>query len=312
MVNWDAIEQLPDQYEVVISAVEFDVKKDFPDIGNGNYMPSPALHYKIAEAKGISGGEKSLIEPIYEDVNISEMNREDTPNFQKMVVGYRCTKYSTVMEEDGTERRSSACTIDYNVWNRMLELWAKEEMYTEGYTKQGKYPPKYDTKWKRKAAFQAEVKFAMQKAETKAHEKTIRELAGLKSDYRAEDLKSGRFIFAKVRRSREILQAETAARLTAMSKGIEAPQQLLFGEPEPIPEPEPEAISVKERLISALEQYKTGGSVKDIETTNKMLAWLKSEAHPEEKTTFWKKAIDNLKAIEADIPEEFRIKHGLT
>jgi hypothetical protein len=117
-INWDAIRELPDEYEVVISKVEYNPKNleiDFSSVGNGFYMPQPQLMYRIAEAKGIRGGEKSISEPIVEDTDINPMmckGIETPPQFRKMIVGRRVRKYSLVLEEDGTERRSSVCTSE--------------------------------------------------------------------------------------------------------------------------------------------------------------------------------------------------------
>lgn len=333
LINWDAIDELPDQYEIVVSEVKFDIAKDFSDVGNGNYMPAPDLCYKIAEAKGIKGLNGDTT-PIYEDVDISEMTMADVPVFQKMLVGYRCSKQSTVTEEDGTERPSSLCSIDYNVWNRVTGMWADEEKYTEGYSKKGKYPPKYDTKWKRKSHFKSELKFAMQKAETKAHVKTIRELAGLMTGYRTEDLKTGHMIFAKVRRSRKILQAESAANLQRIASGRadSEPIDLLFGsEPEALPPaaPEPQKAeplekfakekkfeapkkTPKETVLDVIDKYNTGKNIPEglIDRTEAMVGWLEDQQSPEETVT-WKEVLIHLKSIEETIPEDFRVKHGL-
>ena len=343
LVNWDAIKQIPDQYEAIISEVKFDLNKDFADVGNKVYMPTPALMYKIAEAKGIQGGSDSISEAIYETVDLSEMTMADTPDLQKIVVGYRCRKYATVLEEDGRERRSAVCTIDYNVWNRVTEMWSKEEVYTEGYTKAAKYPPKYKTKWARKNHFKSELKFAMQKAETKAHEKAIRELAGLMTGYKAEDLTEGRLIFAKIRRSQEDMKLEAAARYTALSKGLEPSQEtqaLLFGNVDkdmPIsgsaptsdvpPQSEQEPVASQpfndyaaentpayQRLIDAIDSYNQQGLIPpgDATTAQGIIGWVESKgADAEADGQYWPKAIGILKKIEDGIKMELRIKHGL-
>lgn len=326
LVNMDAISQLPDEFEVALSEVKFDasnvntLKKSFSDVGSGTYMPTPEMHYKIAEAKGISGGDGSITEPIYETVNISEMTMEPIPQFINMVVGYKCKKFSTVIEEDGRERRSSICESQYNTWNRVTELWAKEEMYTDGYKKAGQYPNKYDTKWKRQANFKAELKFAQAKAETKAHEKTIRELAGLMTGYKMEDLKSGSLVFAKVRKSRKALQMETAAKLTAMSKG-EAPAvdtSLLSGNitPEPAPAPEAEiiedpfTIDQREDMQSALGFYNAEGLIPDHlkNTIEPVLGWLSSDSFTYN-DEYWPKVVGILKEIETPLDESQKKKH---
>ena len=352
LINWDAISQLPDQYEVVISSVNFNPEKldeSFSDVGNKTYMPKPELMYQIAEAKGIHGGDNSIAEPSYETVDVAEMTMEDVPNFQKMVVGYRCRKFSTVLEEDGTERRSSVCTVEYNVWNRVSELWAAEEEATQGYSivEDGPYtyynkpangphytkvngqyknvfPVKYGTKWARKKHFKSELKFAMAKAETKAHEKTIRELAGLMTGYKADQLREGKLIFAKVRRSTEMLKAESVARLAALSKGIESKSAglQLFGEPEPIVETRAETVPnvatiqvpAFQRLIDAIEMYSQAKLINDdlsgIATS--MVGWLENEReNAESNTEFWAKAIEVLKQIEGNVPEDKKISHNL-
>lgn len=350
LINWEAIADLPDEYEAIISEVKFKISDDFSDVGNKTYMPTPALHYKIAEARGIHGGNNSITSPIYEDVDVNQMNMVDTPFFTKMLVGYRSMKFSTVMEEDGTERRSSACTIDYNVWNRCADAWSSEELATEGYSllqdgdftvtewgktvkKTGKHykskkgytiEPKYDTKWKRKSHFQTELKFAMQKAETKAHEKTIRELAGLMTGYKETDLKSGCLIFAKIRRSRKILQAETAARLVNLSNGGKPSQNLLFEQDVEVVEHDPmidinsqikidpvsETKTPKQWLIESIETYGKNINESLMDTADAVLKWLDKTEAPET-TTFWAKAINLLKTIEEDMHEDFRVKHGL-
>lgn len=239
-INWEALEELPEQYEAVITAVRFDPKKldsSFTDVGGGKFMPTTELMYEIAEARGISGGENSIAESVYEEVDINPMlckGMEDQPTYRKIKVGAKVVKFSTVMEEDGTLRRSSPCTQVFNVWDRCNEAWSKEEKYSEGYTKQGKYAPKYKTKYDRKAHLDSEMKFAMAKAETKAHGKTIRELAGLTTGYTAQELRSGELLFAKIRKSSQALKLEQAAHLSSISGGtVKQDHNLLFGtEPE--------------------------------------------------------------------------------
>lgn len=344
LINWDAIKELPDEYEVLITELKFNIQDDFSDVGNKTFMPTPAFHYKIAEARGIHGSTESITRPIYEEVDINEMNLIDTPFFVKMLVGYSSSKNANVLEEDGIMRPSGVCTIDYNVWNRCAAYWASEELETEGYSalQDGSYSikewgkmanktglhyknksgyitePKYNTKWKRKHHFRTELKFAMQKAETKAHEKTVRVLASLMTGYKLDQLKSGCLIFAKIRRSRKILQAETAARLVSLSNGNKAKPNLLFGEleddvtvveHEPV-KTEPVEKSPKQWLIESLETYGKNISEGLIDTSGKVLEWLDKTESPET-TTFWVKAVNLLKMIEEDMPEDFRVKHGL-
>jgi hypothetical protein len=296
--------------------------------------------YKIAEAKGIKGCDNSIVKPILEEVDINPMlcrDEDELPTMRNKIVGRTVTKQSYVIEEDGTKRYSSPCTVSYNAWERCLEDWFKEERWTEGYTippKYGKY--KYDNKFKRKLHFQGELKFAQAKAETKAYEKTIRELAGLMTGYATQDLQSGKLTFAKVRRSKEDLNLERAARLQAISKGNE-PESLLF-EPEPEPEQaddpvqvtfspepeskpgpepekksEPEPVSLSEQLTHILRSYLSESMVPEQfeNAAGSIVEWLSSGNNLEDNETAKNKAIKILKDIETTIPEQGRFEHEI-
>jgi hypothetical protein len=364
-INWNAINDLPDDFEVVISKVEFDIQKDFSDVGNKTYMPSPALHYVIAEAKGISGFGDEKVEAVYELVNINLMEFDGPPKMIKMLTGYQCTKQSKVTMEDGTERLSSPCTSMYNVWNRCCEYWSKEEEATKGYdpsvvkvwpsgdkyyertyyqqTKQ--VPLKYDTKYKRRAHFYSELKFAQQKAETKAFEKTIRELAGLMTGYKAEDLIEKAWYFAKVRRSKEVLKLETASRLIALERGENsgaASQKMLYGaqgedEPArdvieettpPVKEEErPNAVDITAKVFEEpktatmarilkkyLQDKESAGNIENWQQATALMDWLDKgpDITTGQNTEWWNRAIDVLKTIEGKLPEWMREKgHNL-
>lgn len=339
-INFDAIADLPEEYEAVITEVLFDPKnlnKSFVNVGsksNPSWMPSTELMYKIAEACGISGSPDSETTPIIEDVDINPMlmkGLDAPPTYRRMTVGRSVSKRSSRLMEDGTPLWSSLCTTDYNVWERCMDLWSTEEAYSEGYTKKLNYEKayKYETMYKRRAHFDSEMKFAHAKAETKAYLKTIRELAGLPTGFTTEDLASGKFVFARVRRSKSLLKMETAARLQAISRGFSGSPPSLFGPAddgktsfEQLPEPPvvydatgdeiPEKPKPSELAIILFKEYLE--SIKDkelLESGKKTLSWLESTEDPEANAKYYAKALDNLKAIEESIPEAFRIEHHL-
>lgn len=314
-INMEALEELPEQFEAVITAVRFDsknLKSSFNDVGGGKFMPTTDLMYEIAEARGISGGDNSITESVYEEVDINPMlckGMEEPPTYRKIKVGSKVVKFSTVMEEDGTLRRSSPCTQVYNVWDRCNELWSKEEQYTEGYSKQGQYPPKYNNKFKRKAHLDSEMKFAMAKAESKAFTKTIRELAGLSTGYTAQELQKGELLFAKIRKSSQALKLEQAAHLSSISAGNNQDHSLLFGEPEE--EKEPNCKNVTEDSMSPSNRTRVINLIKSTlelnhpnidqelaENMNKCLGWLESTPDAES-SDYWYMATD----LEAKIME---------
>jgi hypothetical protein len=355
-INWDAINELPDEFEAIITEIKFDPKKldaDFAPIDKDSdgkvktWMPQPQLMYRIAEACGISGGDNSLVEPLIEEVDINPMMMKPMdaePTIRKMIVGRKVTKYSERLQEDGTFLKSSPCTSAYNAYDRCCTAWADEEKWTDGYAKKGKYDNKYDTPFKRKAHFYSELKFAHAKAETKAHEKTIRELAGLQTGYKTEMLSSGSLTFARIRRSREILKLESAARIGALSRGDTPKASALFSdkkaqlellqnaiknaekeiEPDPFAtgtetvdveaKPEPEKPKTqREQLIHILELYQGEGllpknMIKEIEN---VLTWLHKNADAESQANLWLKAINRLKLIEDTIPAKGREEHDL-
>lgn len=322
-INYEALEELPDQFEAVISAVKFDPNKldqFFSEVGGGKWMPNTDLMYKIAEAKGISGDKDSIVESVYEEVDINPMlcrGFEDAPTYRRIKVGEKVTKLSTVMEEDGTFRKSSPCTQVYNVWDRCKELWSKEEEQTNGYAacKQGNYQDsygnqrsgfyiektyqgktygqgtKYGSKFARQSHFNSEMKFAMAKAETKAYLKTIRELAGLMTGYTKHDLQSGELLFAKIRKSSESLKLEQAAHLSRLSHNNNTEDHtLLFGKTQEknVTEVHDEKLTPVQEAIKEIEEgLESDKVIPDFKTAiGNVLGWLKD--NPEaDKSQHW-------------------------
>ena len=179
-------------------------------------------------------------------------------------------------------------------------------------------------------------------ADTTAWLKCIRELAGLKTGYTTEDLKEGKFYFAKIRRSELVRKAETAARLTGLSRGAntQTAAKALFGEsdtmriglqelaaqeiePDPFLEASAETViieaevvpqkSTRDILITVMEHYQAESLLPKnmITFTENILTWLHKTDDAEKKTDLWNKAIDRLRKIEETIPEKARVTHGL-
>lgn len=337
-VNFDAIDSLPEEFEAVITEVRYDPKQlgqAFSDVGNSTYMPKPELMYAIAEACGISGGEKTINEPLIEEVDFTRITADvmAPPQMVRMTVGRTVSKYSEVMQEDGTMRRSSICTSSYNAYERCSELWSKEEMYTEGYAKKGKYDDKYKTRWQRRAHFDNELKFSGAKAETKAHLKTIRELAGLMTGYKITDLTSGMLVFYKIRRSSAVLKMETAARLSAISRGngVGMASALLFGNDEPkkiaapteidqtvyeeiidfVESPAQDPKSAKEQIIYSLSKYKERGtlSIENVAQADKIIGWLEKVGPEPHNSPSWDNVLKSFLSIDESVIPEGRIAH---
>lgn len=354
-INWDALDTLPEEFEAVISEVKFDasdLKKSFSDVGGDSYMPKPELLYEIATARGVSGGENSLVENLIEEVDINRMLVKpigSPPNMQRRIVGKKVSKFATVLAEDGTEQRSSVCTSAYNVWERCCAEWSTEEDDTAGYTCEIKtgsykqfdkdkygphymkgqyaYPIKFQSPHARQRHFEAEMKFAHAKAETKAHGKAIRELACLSTGYKKGELTEGVLYFAKIRRSSVVLKMETAARLQAMSRGLgdggNTPSVQLFGPQATVSEPvvedavivpvedSPFPVNPQKEFVATLGHYHPKMVPEKLrEQAGTILSWATSD---KDRTTSadWPKAISFLKQVESELPEDMRLTHGL-
>lgn len=364
LVSLEALENLPEVYDAQIVKVPFvppiDDKKpgDFSPVGGDKYMPTTDLMNKIAEARGISGMDMALVEPIYEEIDWNRMtlNFKDPPKLAKYLVGYRCTKQGKVLVEDGTERISDPCTVIYNAWERVCELWSKEEQYTDNYTKcttstngTKTYPEykgttaycKYDSMAKRRFCFDAEIKFAERKADSKARNVVIRTLCGMPTGYDAKQLQKGYFVFGKIVRSAWAIKSEHAARLQAMSHGVgdNTASKMLFGptptatptgpgsvQPEPdytvsddIP-PATDTSSMADQALDAqkpitgewmkntFEKYVKGDLIPEKEktTVNNLITWLSTQQNPEKWEAAWQKALAELDTVESAIPKEMR------
>ena len=345
MVNLELVRNLPDEFEVGVVKVPFDNKnidKFFTNVGtqsNPKWYPHIEFMYQIAEARGITGSTVS-VEPIYEDVEIDEQNMTTTGQIIKKKVGYMVKKSAEVLNEDGTFYNPGERVSIEHAWQDCLTAWHKEEKATEGYSNvidgeyeafnkkqygkhyvvvSGKYKNtfavKYGTKWERKCHFDEVLDKAVGKADSKAKSKVIREVVGLPTAFATEDLQKGYIIVSRIRRSRDILKLETAAKITYLSNGGQPKPNLLFGELEDDVtvvehEPVPVTKSPKQWLIESLETYGKNISDELVDTAGKVLEWLDKTEAPET-TTFWVKAINLLKTIEEDVPEDFRVKHGL-
>lgn len=218
-INMEAIEALPEEFDVIITDVKFDPKRlenSFTNVGTNNnpaWYPKTELVYDIAEARGILGYGEKTIETITEEVDINPMlckPLDAEPAMRIMPVAVRVTKKSKVLCEDGTFRPSSPCTNEFNYWDRANLDWLNDEKYNNG---------KYKTPLLRKLRYMELKKFAIQQAETKAFVKTVRELAGLPTGFKTEDLQGGKLTFFKIVRSKTIIKLETAARIDAIRKG---------------------------------------------------------------------------------------------
>ena len=173
-----------------------------------------------------------------------------------------------------------------------------------------------------------EMKFAHAKAESKAYLKTIRELAGMPTGFQSADLTSGKMLFARHnRKDKAVLKMETAARISAMSRGIESQPAKAMPFPGSLLRlrkcpggcdraDRADRRMLKSRRVRSLQfSVSTCRSIKDeaMQATAKAtIEWLEGQDDPEANKAFYAKALKkNLKLIEDGIPEAFRLTHTL-
>ena len=244
-INYDAIDDLPDELEPVISEFKFDpgkLSEYFSNVGSEkkpSWYPKTDLMYKIADMCGISGCEKSIIEWISNEVDINPMLMKpfgSEPTMRNIITSARVTKQSKVLCEDGNFRLSSPESNEFDFFTRACLDFVSEEDKTNNYTTGKKEYYRYNAPKKREKRYLELKKFAIQQAETKAFCKTIRVLAGLPTGFETKDLKDGKLVFIKFIKSKRLQKMETAARLQAISQGktgmIEDMSGQLFGTPE--------------------------------------------------------------------------------
>lgn len=374
LVNWEAIESLPEMFAGHVVSVEFKPPVsdkdpgDFEPVGGGAYMPSIDLMNRIGDKRGIMGDEFGASEPVMMEIDWNRMtcNFNDPPRMVRYHVGYKSTKQGKVLTEDGSERICDPCVVEYNVFNRICaDMFGKEEAATDCYNpakiktdangsryyesswngEVSKKYLKYDSRAKRQAAFDAEMKHAMRKADSKARSLVVRVITGMATGYTAAELKSGVFYFYKITRSEFSVKAEQAARLTALSHGIEnnGASRALFGPSEPVSAPEPrnvtppaapepapaqaappasapetlaaQASALVDQRAELIRVLKVYDSMKLVdatikETFDKMSAWLEVTA---DATTspFWIKAIGVLNDIELKMPPAMKISAAI-
>ena len=365
-VNLDAVKQLPDLFESHSAPVKFDIKSDFTNVGTEkkpSWYPTAKLMYAIADKCGISGEGDSVIEPIMEEIDWSELTMSNVPMIIKKKIGYTVRKRSKVLTEDGIYRISSERVGKHDAWNDCLKVWAKEEKATNGYDPQliktwasgdryyeyeyngqkKQVALKYDTKYKRKLHFLDELDKAVGQADTKAHLKTIRELAGLKTGYTTEDLKEGVFYFVKITRSELAMKMEQAAQLEHIGRTgrieTKATKLLFSGADDVIPEVEGNNMSIGKPGASVVDISDAKEIEEQPKERDKLLVWIINKYTedaevlknilPEKQQNLanikewltasnaainydgvnWKKAVAILTEIENDLPEFMRVTH---
>lgn len=175
----DEIMDVSEQYEPLTTIISFN-PVDFAEVGRGNNYPMKAAQHQIADAVGVSflpaksktwteGDFDNLLDTLYQFEGVWQ------------VKGNYSVKSSAVAirrAPDGTMRESSGAAYEFNVADRFNE---------DRMNDQAQYRPK-SIMDARKKLLQVK-KFSTRRAATGAELASIREIAGIPTAFKKEDLK---------------------------------------------------------------------------------------------------------------------------
>jgi hypothetical protein len=225
----------------------------------GNLYPKKGLTNDIGSASGIEFLPTVKDEPVYGD----EIINPDGSKSRKLC-GVKTTKQGRRMRPDGSWQLSSPCTYEFN-WMDRAEL---DFIAT---------PDKYKSEIAQRKHILELKKFASQRASTGAELMVIRELTGMPTAFKKEELDNagGKMVFSQIVKSQALQAAEARARvenirtggliadsinnaanlLTGKTTDAKADFNSKFTRPEtaqPDPEPEPEESPIKSRATELL------------------------------------------------------------
>lgn len=171
----EEIADVPQQYEPLLTTCIFN-KEDFISMGQGNFYPPKPIVNQISDAAGvsfISGSCGTKVKGDWDKVEI--IQHKD--GFYEVKGDYGIIGFAQGYRigPDGKKRLSSVCEYEFNVCDRVnLEKFM------------GKYPPNSPME-ARKQLYEVK-KFSTRRASTGAELAVCRELAGIPTAFKAQDL----------------------------------------------------------------------------------------------------------------------------
>jgi hypothetical protein len=212
----DEIESTIDEYKPTVTVVEFE-KDDFFQVGKDTWYPSKSATNKIAEAAGVSYTDAGSLEEIGK---FHELKIEQDPEGWFQVVGEYAIRVSAQayrLKADGTPRNSSKVYYEYNVCDRVNIALLKD------FKNYKKFKTRFDVQVK----LIEEKKFALRCASTGAQLAAAREIAGIPTAWKTQDINKP-MMFSHVIRNPEYQKHLTAA-LLKTPEGRKAVAEATFG-----------------------------------------------------------------------------------
>lgn len=202
-----------ENYKSVTTRIPF-VQADFHNLA-GNYYPKKSLTNSIGHAAGI----EYIGECRMEDVFDEKISPDGTVS--KIRVGIRAFKKGRKRRPDGTWAVSSECSYEFNWEDRAEEDFLKdEELYYTGGDAKYTFPDDENRqKIMRRKRINALKKFATQRASTGAELMVIRELVGMPTGFKKDELSVGYIEVSQVCESQKLQDAKAKAHLVAIASG---------------------------------------------------------------------------------------------
>ena len=226
----EEITSVAPQYEPLVTVLELDWDEEFTNVGsssNPQYYPNKGATNKIAEAAGIGftpncGTRK---EGSWQNVRItqgavhSDYKMEGEYKVIGWAQGYR-------IQPDGSKRYSSVCEYEFECTVRAALDFSTDAGKNPN-AKNWQDRPKYETVEKKRKHFLELVKFAVQRAETGAQLKAIRELTGLPTAFKKSHYKKPLVISQTIENNK--FKADIAEKLLSTPDGRHSVANAMFG-----------------------------------------------------------------------------------
>ncbi|WP_321991502.1 hypothetical protein [Marispirochaeta aestuarii] len=213
----EEIEDISPQYEPIVTVLEFQ-KDDFAPMGGGNFYPMKSATNRIADATGVSFTHNCGTREVG---NFHSIKIDQSPEGYFYVVdgNYAVIGYAQGqrLKPDGTPRLSSVCEYEFNVVDRA------NEDFLNDFTK-NKY---IKTSIQARKKLLELKKFATRRASTGAELAVIRELAGVPTALKQEQINKP-MLFAQVVENNQF-KLQIARDLMRTPDGRQSVANAMFG-----------------------------------------------------------------------------------
>jgi hypothetical protein len=237
----EEIEEISEQFEPIVTVLEFD-QSEFAPMGGGNFYPQKSAQNRIADATGVSFTSNCGTREIG---NFHTVDIRQAPEGYFYAVGnYAVIGYAQGqrLKPDGTPRLSSVTEYEFNVVDRV------NDEFLSDFTNKRFVKTAIDARKKMLAL----KKFATRRASTGAELAVIRELAGIPTAMKGDQIKKP-MLFSQVVEStkfklqvaKELMQTPDGRQHVA--NALFGTSQALFGPSEQnLPQAEPRVVNPEE------------------------------------------------------------------